>query len=163
MSCWGGWSPFSSRRVEECDRSKFRVGATNNPKVPLEVVRREGSMGNGWGQGGDPRRRRGWPRDLCDGGAEGVEEWGRRGRGRQRVHDFRKSRGLLRGRPKRLGRIRGQRSGRRRGPGVGGGGANPLLQENREVDRWKGREGLSGSDLVFLLQKSRRGLHEKGG
>jgi hypothetical protein len=117
----------------------------------------------GWGQEGDPRRRRGWPRDPCDGGVEEVEEWERRGLGRQRVHDFRKSRGLLRGRPKRLGRIRGQRSGRRRGRGVGGGGANPLLQGNREVDQWKGREGLSGSGQVFLLQKSRRGLHGKEG
>ena len=120
-------------------------------------------MGSGWGQGGDPRRRRGWPRDPCDGGVEGAEEWGRRGLGRQRVHDFRKSRGLLRGRPKRLGRIRGRSSGRRRERGVGGGGANLLLQGNREVDRWKEPEGLSDSGQVFLLQKSRRGLHGKGG
>ncbi len=120
-------------------------------------------MGNGWGQEGDLRRRRGWLRDPCDGGVEGVEEWERRELGRQRVHDFRKSRGLLRGRAKRLGRIREQRSGRRRGRGVGGAGASPLLQGNREVDRWRGREGLSDSGQVFLHQKSRRGLHGKGG
>jgi len=120
-------------------------------------------MGNGWGQGGDPRRRRGWPRDPCDGGVEEVEEWGRRGLGRQRVHDFRKNQDLLRARPKRLGRIRGRRSGRRRGHDAGGGGANPLLQGNREVDRLKEPEGLSDSGQVFLLQKSRRVLHGKGG